>query len=130
MFLIGSLCAVLRASGLFSLLSSRQSSLQTIIFCLLYCVWKAHTVGFILLEKLMEKEPSIVWIYVVLLIIVWYCLINQYSPQLPIIQGNLISSNYWSNSSVRLLRVFKNKQTKKHICDYRPHGPWKAIFQC
>lgn len=129
MFLIGSLCAVLRASGLFSLLSSRQSSLQTIIFCLLYCVWKA-LVGFILLEKLMEKEPSIVWIYVVLLIIVWYCLINQYSPQLPIIQGNLISSNYWSNSSVRLLRVFKNKQTKKHICGYRPHGPWKAIFQC
>lgn len=129
MFLIGSLCAVLRASGLFSLLSSRQSSPQTIIFCLLYCVWKA-LVGFILLEKLMEKEPSIVWIYVVLLIIVWYCLINQYSPQLPIIQGNLISSNYWSNSSVRLLRVFKNKQTKKHICGYRPHGPWKAIFQC
>lgn len=129
MFLIGSLCAVLRASGLFSLLSSRQSSPQTIIFCLLYCVWKA-LVGFILLEKLMEKESSIVWIYVVLLIIVWYCLINQYSPQLPIIQGNLISSNYWSNSSVRLLRVFKNKQTKKHICGYRPHGPWKAIFQC
>lgn len=129
MFLIGSLCAVLRASGLFSLLSSRQSSPQTISFCLLYCVWKA-LVGFILLEKLMEKESSIVWIYVVLLIIVWYCLINQYSPQLPIIQGNLISSNYWSNSSVRLLRVFKNKQTKKHICGYRPHGPWKAIFQC
>lgn len=64
-----------------------------------------------LLEKLREEEPSSVPVMCFcidnkLTLFNCRCCDTMYSPQLPVIQGNLIFNNYCSNSCVRLLGLF------------------------